>query len=72
MLENNAIQTEWSKKLSINEIFNEENIDDAFKLTSLYIILDLIFRYSQVCEGIPSVSEIWTPHLSIINALRVI
>jgi len=72
MLEKNATQTEWSKKLSINEIFNEENIDDAFKFTSLYIVLDLIFRFSQVCEGIPSVREIWTPHLSIITTLRVI
>lgn len=72
IIENNATQTEWSKKLSINEIFSEENIDDAFKLTSLYIILDLIFRFRKLCEDIPSVNEIWTPHLSIITTLKVI
>ncbi|KAF0762760.1 nucleolar protein 14 isoform X1 [Aphis craccivora] len=71
IIENNATQTEWSKKLSINEIFSEENIDDAFKLTSLYIILDLIFRFRKLCEDIPSVNEIWTPHLSIITTLKI-
>jgi len=71
-LENNETQTEWSKKLSINEIFSEKNIDCAFKLTSLYVILDLVFRFSKLCEDLPSIIEIWAPHLSIITTLKVI
>lgn len=71
-LENNETQIEWSKKLSINEIFSEKNIDCAFKLTSLYVILDLVVRFSKLCEDIPSVNEIWAPHLSIITTLKVI
>jgi len=71
-LENNETQTEWSKKLSINEIFSEKNIDCVFKLTSLYVILDLVCRFSKLCEDIPSVNEIWGPHLSIITTLKVI
>jgi len=71
-LENNETQTEWSKKLSINEIFSEKNIDCVFKLTSLYVILDLVFRFSKLCEDIHSVNEIWAPHLSIITTLKVI
>jgi len=71
-IENNEAQTKWSKKLSINEIFSEKNIDTEFKMTSLYVILDLIFRFSKLCEDIPSVNEIWAPHLSIIATLKVI
>ncbi|KAL4141856.1 hypothetical protein QTP88_004412 [Uroleucon formosanum] len=70
-LENNETQIEWSKKLSINEIFSEKNIDCAFKLTSLYVILDLVVRFSKLCEDIPSVNEIWAPHLSIITTLKI-
>jgi len=72
IVENNATQIEWSKKLRINEIFSENNIDDVFKLTSLYVILDLVFRFSKLYEDIPSVNEIWAPHLSIITTLQVI
>jgi len=72
VLNNNVTQTEWPTKLSVNEIFNEKDVDDAFKLTSLYITLDLVCRFCKLCEDIPSVQEIWTPHLSIINMLKVI
>lgn len=72
VIKNNVIDVKWSKKLSINEIFCEENVDDAFKLTSLFVTLDLICRFSKLCEDMSSVREIWVPHLSLINALQVI
>ncbi|VVC31959.1 Nucleolar protein 14 [Cinara cedri] len=71
IIQNNEIPTEWPTKLSIHEIFNERDIDNTFKLTSLYITLDLVCRFCKLCEGIPSVQEIWNPHLSIINSLRI-
>lgn len=72
VVKNDSTQTVWSTKLSINEIFSETDIDDAFKLTSLYVTLDLVCRICKLCADIPSVQEIWMPHLSIINNLKVI
>lgn len=72
LIKNNITEVQWPVKLNINEIYSEENIDDAFKLTSLYITLDLVCRFCKLCEDIPSIKEIWNPHLSIINILKVI
>lgn len=72
VVNDNIIQTEWPVKLSINEIFSEKDLDDSFKLTSLYVTLDLICRFCKLTEDILSVREIWTPHLLLINALEVI
>lgn len=72
MIKNSTSKIEWPVKLSINEVYNEKDIDDAFKLTSLYITLDLVCRFCKLCEDIPSIKEIWLPHLSIINTLKVI
>lgn len=71
IVKNNATQIEWPTKLSINEIFSEKDIDDEFKLTSLYVTLDLISRFGKLTEDIPSVQQIWSPHLSIIETLKV-
>lgn len=71
IVKNNATQIEWPIKLSINEIFSEKDIDDEFKLTSLYVTLDLICRFGKLTEEIPSVQQIWAPHLSIIMSLKV-
>lgn len=71
IVKNDSTQTVWPTKLSINEIFSETDIDDAFKLTSLYVSLDLVCRFCKLCSDIPSVQEIWMPHLSIINKLKV-
>lgn len=72
IVKNNAALIDCPIKLSINEIFNENDIDDVFRLTSLYITLDLVCRFCKLCEDIPSIHEIWSPHLSIINTIRVI
>lgn len=72
IVRNDEIPTEWPIKLNINEIFSEEDVDIAFKLTTLYVTLDLVCKFCKLCEDIPSVREIWTPHLSIINSLQVI
>lgn len=72
IIQNNEIPAEWPLKLSINEIFSEEDIDVAFKLTTLYVTLDLVCKFCKLCEDVPSVREIWTPHLSIIDSLTVI
>lgn len=68
----NATTSEWPTKLSISEIFNENDIDESFKLTSLNVILDLICRFCKLYADIPSVREIWTPHLCVIQTLKVI
>lgn len=65
------IEAEWPTKLNMNEIFSEKDIDDEFKLTSLYVTLDLICRFGKLTEDIPSVQQIWAPHLSIIETLKV-
>lgn len=65
------IETEWPTKLNMNEIFSEKDVDDEFKLTSLYVTLDLICRFGKLTEDIPSGQQIWTPHLSIIETLKV-
>lgn len=72
VVKNDANETEWPIKLSISEIFSEKDIDDSFKLTSLYVTLDLICRFYKLTEDILSVREIWTPHLTLINALKVV
>lgn len=72
VVKNNTFKTEWPTKLSINEIFSEKDVDDSFKLTSLYVTLDLICRFGKLTEDILSVREIWTPHLLLINTLKVI
>lgn len=72
VLKNNVTQTEWPTKLSVNEIFSEKDLDDTFKLTSLYVTLDLVCRFCKLCEDIPSIHEIWMPHLSIIKKFKVI
>lgn len=71
VLKNNVTQIEWPTKLSVNEIFIEKDLDDAFKLTSLYVTLDLVCRFCKLCEDIPSIHEIWEPHLSIINKFKI-
>lgn len=72
VVKNVVNDTEWPTKLSINEIFSEEDVDDSFKLTTLYVSLDLVCRFCKLCEDIPSVREIWSPHLSVINTIKVI
>lgn len=72
VVQNNVIHTEWPAKLSINEIFNEEDLDNSFKLTTLFITLDLIGRFSKLYEDIPSVREILTPHLTLVDSIKVI
>jgi hypothetical protein len=72
IIKNDSTQIVWPSKLSINEIYSEADIDDAFKLTTLYVTLDLVCRFCKLCADIPSLQEIWTPHLSIINKLKVI
>jgi len=62
---------DWSTKLNICEIFSEKDIDDSFILTSLYVTLDLICRFCKLYADIPSIKEIWSPHLSILNTFTV-
>lgn len=72
LIKNDITNVDWPVKLNINEIYSEKDIDDAFKLTSLYVTLDLVCRFCKLCEDMLSIKEIWIPHLSIINTLKVI
>lgn len=72
VVKNNTASIDWPTKLNINEIFNENDIDDIFRLNSLYVTLDLVCRFCKLCEDIPSIHEIWSSHLSIINTIKVI
>lgn len=71
VVNNDTIIADWPTKLNINEIFNEKVVDNTFKLTSLYVTLDLVCRFCILCEDLPSIQEIWAPHLSIISTLKV-
>jgi len=72
VIKNNITENNWAPKLSINEIFNENDLDDTFKLTALHVTLDLVCRFCKLCEDIPSIHAIWAPHLAIINTIKVI
>lgn len=72
IIQNNEIPADWPIKFSINEIFSTKDIDNTFKLTSLYVTLDLVCKFCKLCENISSIREIWTPHLTIIHSFQVI
>ncbi|XP_050534140.1 nucleolar protein 14 [Daktulosphaira vitifoliae] len=71
VIDSKDIPTDWPRRLSINEIYNESNFDTVFKLSSLYITLELVSRFSQLCNNIQSSREIWFPHLQIINEIKI-
>ncbi|XP_050435803.1 nucleolar protein 14 [Adelges cooleyi] len=66
-----VLPANWPTKLAIKEIYNENDIDTEFKLTAIYVTLDLIGRFSQLCDNIQSTREIWSPHLKTINNLKI-